>query len=147
MTKYVLDTSLYIRAFRDRRGADALARWYEAFTPFTHLHAVVLHELLAGTTTPGKARPVRRAVAAPFQRTRRLITPSHEAWATAGEALAAMAREEGLELRRVPKSFVHDVVLAVSCREAGVTLVTENARAFERIGKRVELDWVEAWPW
>lgn len=147
MTRYVLDTSLYIRAFREREAARALARWYEAFTPFTHLHAVVLHELLAGATTPAKARQVRHSVAAPFERTRRLVTPSHEAWAAAGEALADMAREEGLELRRVPKSFVHDVVLATSCREAGVTLVTENARDFERIRRWVDMEWLEAWPW
>jgi len=147
VTKYVLDTSLYIRAFRDRAGADALARWYEAFTPFIHLSSVVLHELLAGATSPAKARQVARSIAEPFERTNRLITPSHTAWAVAGETLAGMAREEGLELRRTPKSFVHDVVLAASCRESGVTLVTGNARDFRRIERWVELEWLEAWPW
>ncbi|CAN5808076.1 hypothetical protein BH20GEM3_BH20GEM3_15970 [soil metagenome] len=39
MTRYILDTNLYIRADRDQAKADELIRFYSAFLPFTYLEA------------------------------------------------------------------------------------------------------------
>ncbi|MFW6201311.1 MAG: hypothetical protein ACOC8B_01920 [Gemmatimonadota bacterium] len=55
-------------------------------------------------------------------------------------------REEKVEIRRVPKSFVHDVLLALSCRESGVVLVTGNGGDFERIQRYVPFEFVPPWP-
>ncbi len=60
--------------------------------------------------------------------------------------LAALARAERLELGRVSKGFANDVLLAVACREAGVTLVTENRGDFERIARVAPFDFVDPWP-
>ena len=57
-----------------------------------------------------------------------------------------MARKEGLESARVSKPFGNDVLLAVSCREAGCVLVTDNQRDFARIRRFLEFDFTEPWP-
>lgn len=146
MTKYALDTNLYVRAFRSESGALELERFFGAFAPGTYLSSIVLHELLAGANTEEKVRQIEESIARPLKRTRRTFAPSHTAWQRAGEVLAQMAREEGLEVGRVPKSFVHDVLLALSCREAGVTLVTDNGKDFERIARYIDFQFVGPWP-
>jgi predicted nucleic acid-binding protein len=57
-----------------------------------------------------------------------------------------MARHEGLEIARVSKAFANDVLLALSCREAGCVLVTENERDFQRIRRFVQFDFMKPWP-
>lgn len=146
MRKYVLDTNLYVRAFRSEQAAGELEHFYTAWTPQSYLSSIVLHELLVGTTTSAKADEVREEIAGPFKRVGRIITPSHAAWEAAGEALAEMAREEKVELRRVPKSLVHDFLLAASCRELGVVIVTDNTSDFERIGRYIDVTFSAPWP-
>jgi len=144
--KYVLDTNLYVRAFRNEADAGDLERFYSSFARAVYVSSVVLHEVLVGARSDEKRKEVERAIARPFRRTARVVTPSHGAWQAAGEGLAGLAEKEGLELRRVPKSFVNDVLLAVSCREAGVVLVTDNAADFRRIRPFVRFEFVEPWP-
>jgi hypothetical protein len=47
---------------------------------------------------------------------------------------------------RVSKSFGNDVLLAVSCHDAGLVLVTDNRRDFERIARGAPFDFVDRWP-
>ena len=146
MKKYVLDTNLYVKAFRNREAAVALERFYASFTPQSYLSSVVLHELLAGANTRAKARQIDRDIARPFKRTSRFITPGHGSWELGAEVLARMAREEGLELRRAPKSLTNDILLAGSCRETGVTLIADNWDDFERIRKFIRFEFITPWP-
>lgn len=146
MKKYVLDTNLYVQAFRSVEAAAALERFYASFTPWCYLSSVVLHELLVGANTPAKTRQIEREIAGPFKRTARLIAPGHASWEQSGNALARMAREDGLELKRAPKSLVNDVLLAASCREAGVILVTKNTGDFSRIQQFIRFDFAAPWP-
>lgn len=146
MKKYVLDTNLYVRAFRSDEGAAELERYYAHFTPNTHLSSIVLHELLVGASTAEKTRQIRENLVGPLARAGRVITPSHSAWEQAGVAIAAMARQEGRNLRRVAKSLVNDFLLAASCRESGMVLITDNAADFELIRKYLKHEFVPAWP-
>jgi hypothetical protein len=72
--------------------------------------------------------------------------PSSSAWADSGAVLANMAQRDGLDLARLPKHFGNDVLLALSCREAGYVLITENWADFERIAAHVAFDFVRPWP-
>jgi len=81
-----------------------------------------------------------------FKRANRTITPSTDAWHRSGELLAEMARKEGLEIAGVSKSFGNDVLLALSCREAGCVLVTDNERDFRRIRRFVQFEFIKPWP-
>ncbi len=57
-----------------------------------------------------------------------------------GDLLSKMAQQEGLEIGRVSKSFANDILLALSCREAGCVLVTGNDRDFNRIRRCVSFE-------
>jgi predicted nucleic acid-binding protein len=144
--KYVLDTNLYVRAFRNESDAARLERFYASFAPVIYLSSVVAHEIMVGARSDRKRLEVEKAMARPFRRTKRVVTPSHSAWEESGKSLARLAEVEGLDLRRVAKSFVNDMLLAASCREAGMVLVTDNAADFQRISPYINLEFIEAWP-
>jgi len=144
--KYVLDTNLYIRATRSAAARVELQLFHTAFAPFEYLSAVVVKELLAGARGADAARQLQQLIFDPFERRGRLVTPSYAAWKQAGDLLSSLVATEGIELRRTNRGFENDVLLAMSCREAGVTLVTENRRDFERIARLVPFDFVDPWP-
>jgi predicted nucleic acid-binding protein len=106
----------------------------------------VAQELRAGTRQPADRRKLERHVLGIYERVGRVVTPSRTAWHRSGDVLAAMARDEGLELAQVSKAFANDVLLALSCRETGCVLVTENARDFSRIRGLAPFDFVAPWP-
>lgn len=146
MTKYAVDTNLYIRALRDEGAAAGLERFLNEHAPTSYLHSVVLHELLIGATNARSAAAVEKEFAGPLVRRRRLVTPTHRSWRDAGAAVAQVAAAKKLELRSVPRSFVHDALIATSCGEAGVTLVTDNRRDFERLRTVLRFEYVAPWP-
>jgi predicted nucleic acid-binding protein len=144
--KYVLDTQLFIDAFRDPAANEALRRFHSDFAPFEYLSAVVAQELRAGVRRNEDRKALQRHVLAVFQRAERVIVPSADTWARSGDVLSRMATQEGLEIGRVSKSFANDVLLALSCREAGCVLVTGNERDFARIRRYSPFDFVKPWP-
>jgi predicted nucleic acid-binding protein len=144
--KYVLDTHLFIDAFRDQTANEALQRFHRAFAPFEYLSVVVAQELRAGVGRGQDRKALERNVLSVFERSGRTFAPSASAWHRSGDLLSNMARKEGLEIARLSKSFANDVLLALSCREAGCVLVTENERDFQRIRRHVPFDYVKPWP-
>lgn len=144
--KFVLDTQLFIQAFRDPAANLALQEFHRDRAPFEYLSAIVAQELRAGIRRPADLRTLERHVLRIYERVGRLVTPSASAWHRSGDVLAAMARDEGLELSRVSKSFANDILLAFSCKEAGCVLVTENRRDFTRIQRLVKFEFVAPWP-
>lgn len=144
--KYVLDTQLFIEAFRDRAANEALQAFHRVFAPFEYLSVIVAQELRAGIHRPQDRKALEKNVLRVFERANRTITPSADAWHRSGDLLAEMARTEGLEVARVSKAFANDVLLALSCREAGCALVTGNRRDFERIRQFVPFEFTQPWP-
>jgi len=144
--KYVLDTQLFVQAFRDRAANNVLQQFHRAFAPFEYLSAIVAQELRSGARRLQDRKALERHVLDVFEKANRIITPSTAAWHTAGDVLAEMARKEGLEIPRLSKAFANDVMLAVSCRESGVVLVTENERDFRRIRRFVQFEFTRPWP-
>ena len=146
MTKYVLDTNLYIRAFRSEEGKLALQGFLASFTPSTYLSSVVAHELLVGANTDSKARDIDARIVEPLRKVGRLITPTHTAWTDSAGAIARMARKENRSLRSIPKSLIHDYLLAASCRESGMTLITENVEDLKDVRRYLRFEYVPPWP-
>jgi predicted nucleic acid-binding protein len=91
-------------------------------------------------------KALERNVLSVFERSGRTFAPSASAWHRSGDLLSDMARQEGLESGRLSKSFANDLLLALSCREAGCVLVTENERDFQRIRRHVAFEYVRPWP-
>jgi predicted nucleic acid-binding protein len=144
--KFVLDTHIFIDAFRDAAANEALQRFHRAFSPFEHLSVIVAQELRAGVTRPRHRKALERNVLSVFERASRIVLPSADAWHRSGDVLADMATKEGLEVGRTSKAFANDVLIALSCREAGCILVTENERDFRRIRRFVQFDFIAPWP-
>jgi predicted nucleic acid-binding protein len=144
--KYVLDTQLFIDAFRDPTANEALQRFHRAFAPFEYLSVVVAQELRAGVERPQDRKALERHLLDVFERSGRMFAPSAGVWHRSGDLLSDMARTEGLEVGRVSKAFANDILLALSCREVGYVLVTDNERDFQRIRRHVPFDYVKPWP-
>ena len=143
--KYALDTNLFIEGLRNPAANDELIRFHTAFAPFEYLSAIVGQELRAGAVGARDHRLVE-SILEPFVRRRRVITPTFQAWQSSGDILRGLAAPEGAHAGRMTKAFGNDVLLALSCREAGVILVTGNRRDFARIRRLVPFDFVGAWP-
>jgi len=146
VTRFVLDSNLYIEAIRDQTKAAALAEFTIASLTHVVLHAVVVQELLAGAVSELARRDVYRDLIRPFERRGRILTPSYQAWRRSGEMVATLIEQGELTVGGVPRSFTNDAVLAASCREEGLTLITRNRRDFERIQRLERFRFVDPWP-
>jgi len=143
---YLLDTSLYIRAFHEDGFAADFRAFHAAALPRLALSAVVVHELLVGARTTRSERRLRQGLLAPFAARRRILTPSLATWDTAAAVDRRLRRLRGYAASLRLRSFFHDILLAVTCRQVGATLVTDNARDFALIRRVCEFRFVPPWP-
>ena len=146
MRKYVLDANCYIDASKDTEVWAALARFTTRAAPQLYLSSVVAAELRAGARSPRDRAQLEALVLGPFVRRGRILTPSAAAWDALGLTLATLREEESLELAQVRRGFALDILLAYSCRENGVMLVTQNARDMARIRRVFAFDYVAPYP-
>ncbi len=144
--KYAVDTNLFIDAFRVASANEELQRFHAAFAPFVYVNAVVAHELRAGTRSQADREKLEREMLVKFERLGRVVTPSMSCWNAAGNLLSDFVRAEGLVASQVSKAFLCDVLIALSCREAGVVLITANTRDFDRIARQRPFDYIPPWP-
>jgi len=142
---YVLDTNIYIRAFRNADDSEALAMFYAKHLPRTMLSAVVAHELAVGASTRRKSAELRKRIIAPFEARKRISVPSFMAWIQAGEICGAILRSGGYGDKPAQKGFFNDVLLAVSCREGGHALLTWNVDDFRIVRKFVTFEYAAPW--
>ena len=141
--RYTVDTNLYIDALRTEDGRAALNAFHAAYAPFEQLSAVVVQELRAGVRGRAGAK-LEAAIVAPFERRGRVVIPSYAAWKESGRVLAELIAPARWD--DVPRSFVNDVLLAMSCRESGIVLVTKNIKDFMRIASVRAFDFSPPWP-
>ena len=126
MPKFTLDTNIFVDAFASPAGDAALNAFLQRAAPLTHLNAVVMQELRAGAGTEAQAAALQDVVFDVFERRRRVFGPSPDAFKECGRVLAALWRQDGVPFRQRPRSLVNDILLAASCREHGVVLVTAD---------------------
>ncbi len=146
MRKYVLDSSCYIDASRNAAALADLQGFVARAAPGLYVSSVVAAELRGGARSARDRKVLEEKVLGPFARRDRMLTPSSEAWDALGRTLAALREREGLQLSQVPRSFAFDVLLAYSCREYGVVLVTANARDMTRIRRVFTFEFVAPYP-
>jgi predicted nucleic acid-binding protein len=144
--KFALDTNVFVDAFRDETFAAALTAFLEQALPTTFLSAVVVQELAAGARTREQVRALELSIFRPFVRRGRVFAPSALAFRESGRLLAELAAREGWAAMHSNPSLANDALLAASCREHGITLVTSDGdfdRFLPSLGR-----WrhVEPWP-
>lgn len=146
MARYVLDTNVYVAADRDVGWAEELARFSSEYLPSIHFHAVVAQELFAGAIDQRRERLLDESLVMPFERRGRIVTPSFSAWKSAGHILSLLVQRKLMSPGGFKRSFVADCVLATSCREHGVTLITLNRSDFDLIRRVHPFEYTEPWP-
>lgn len=136
--KVIYDTSVYIEILRSKSFAQGFRSRYETNIPLTYFNSVVVEELLAGATDS-----VRRAIVEglyrPFERSRRIITPSHKVWEQTGRLLGVIRSRRANQKDRLSGSFVNDLLIATSAKTFGAKVVTLNADDFNLISQYVPL--------
>ena len=137
MPKYVLDTNVYIDAFRSPDKAAALKQFLTKHLPLTYLSAVVTLELRTGARTKPQAETLEAEVFGPFERRERVFVPTTNAFKEAGRILAALASEHLFDLRAPNSSLLRDSLLAASCRERGIVLIT-NDKDYQAIKRHLK---------
>jgi predicted nucleic acid-binding protein len=146
VSKYVLDTNLYISAGRDKAIGEQLERFTSEHLPSIYLSAVVVQEMLAGAIDASRERFVNATLIAPFERKGRIITPSYRSWKRVSEIIARLIQRKLASPGTFARSFQNDCLLAASCYEHGLTLITNNARDFELIRKVEPVNVAPPWP-
>jgi predicted nucleic acid-binding protein len=143
--KFALDTNVFVNAFRDEMFAEELAGFLEQALPATFLSAVVVQELAAGARTREQIRALELSILRPFERRGRVFAPSTFAFRESGRLLAELAGREGWAAIHANPSLANDALLAASCREQGLTLITSDAdfdRFLPSLGR-----WRHVKPW
>ena len=144
--KYVLDTNLYVDAIRDPAKEKALDAFLERNAPMTYMSAVVVQELCAGAITGAQFNALDRGILGAFERRGRVTAPSAPAFKECGRILAALFRQDGTRFSDRPRSLVNDILIAVTCRENGFTLIT-NDGDFKMIKPYLRgFAYLPAWP-
>jgi predicted nucleic acid-binding protein len=144
--KYTLDTNIFIDGFRSEDAQAEVLSFLKRALPFTYLSAVVMQELAAGARMTEAARDVQQGVFDPFERRRRIFAPSAAAFVASGRALAGVAEREGWQLLDENPSLLNDALIAASCREQGITLIT-NDGDFKRLAPFVKgFRYAAPWP-
>lgn len=132
--KVIYDTSIYIEILRSKSFADGFRSRYEANIPLTLFNSVVVQELLAGAIDRLRQATVE-SFYRPFERTRRILTPSHTNWKEAGRILGVIRDKRMDQKDRLTGSFVNDLLIAISAKSVGAKVVTLNVDDFTLIRK------------
>jgi predicted nucleic acid-binding protein len=91
-------------------------------------------------------RDLERGVFDPFERRRRVFAPSSAAFTKSGRVLAALAASEGWQAFDEQPSLLDDALIAASCRERGITLVTRGGD-FKRLAPFIKgFRYAVPWP-
>jgi predicted nucleic acid-binding protein len=144
--KFALDSNCYIDASRDAAALGAMQKFVAKAAPGLYISSIVAAEIMGGARSVRDRKVIEDRVLGPFLRQGRIFAPSAAAWEALGRTLDLLREREGLQLSQVPRSFAFDVLLAYSCRENGVVLVTGNARDMARIRKAFAFEYVSPFP-
>jgi predicted nucleic acid-binding protein len=127
MERVVIDTNVYIDWLNEGRHGDILFQ-REAVK---YLSAVVLMELAAGAFSVRDRRLVHEVKSA-FAKAGRILAPAVSIYEEAGEVLRRLQELRGYTVASA-YGLVNDVLIALSARSIGATVITQNERDFVAI--------------
>ena len=123
----LLDTSVYIENFRTGRFTLPLLRsaW------IIRCSAVVLHELRRGARSALELQFVNE-----LARKIRIITPTESHWLESADILSQIRKRKGYDAHKL-RDLAFDVLIALSARGIGATLITCDQQDFAEIRKHM----------
>jgi predicted nucleic acid-binding protein len=127
MRRVIIDTNIYIDWLNEGRYEDLIFQREVV----KHLSAVVLMELLAGAFSTRDRRLIQD-IALPFAKANRIVAPTISLYEEAGDVLRRLQHGHGYSM---PSAYglVNDVLIALSARSIGASVVTQNETDFVAI--------------
>ncbi len=126
----ILDTNVYVGHWERGLYEATLTAVRQAFV--VRHSAVVLSELRRGART----RKSQRLVEALYQRAATPWEPSAEDWWHAGRLIRIIGDGEGWDTSK-RRDFQNDVLIALTARHHGATVVTANSRDFGLLARKL----------
>ena len=130
--RFLFDSSVYITVLRDENFARDFRPRYIRDIPRTHFSSVVIQELIAGART-FRHRRQAAALYEPFERAGRIVTPSHSVWKEVGAVMVTLAERTPQWRDKLSRGLLNDILIALSGRSIGATVVTRNREDFRLI--------------
>ena len=127
MERVVIDTNVYVDWFNEGQH-EAIFFQREAVK---YLSAVVLMELSAGAFSARDRRLVREVTSA-FAKVGRILVPTVAVYEETGDVLRRLQESRGYTVASA-YGLVNDVLIALSARSIGATVITQNERDFVAI--------------
>jgi predicted nucleic acid-binding protein len=127
MQRVIIDTNVYIDWLNEGRHEDVLFRRESV----KYLSAVVLMELAAGAFSVRDRKLVQEMRSA-FVKAGRIVAPAVSIYEDAGNVLRRLQESRGYSVASA-YGLVNDVLIALSARSIGATVVTQNERDFRAI--------------
>ncbi|GAN33631.1 MAG: PIN domain protein [Candidatus Brocadia sinica] len=127
--KAILDTSIYIPFVNG--GVVHPSLEIDIGKPVIYLSTVVIAELYAGAFDNQSIKLLDKLYKA-FYDTQRIVTPTSNDWQTTGKVVAKLGGKYGFEnifLSRIQ----NDVLIALSAKQVGASVITNNAKDFLRV--------------
>ena len=119
----IFDSSILIDHLRTNCHAQRMA----ALDDLVRCSAVVLAELWRGATTQAEQALLRA-----LERNFPIFSPTEKDWLESGRVLAKIQMERGYEPRKL-RDLHFDVLIALTARTHGATLISSNRGDFELI--------------
>jgi predicted nucleic acid-binding protein len=120
---FILDTCVIIDDLRSGRHSLRIAE----LKGVLRISSVVLAELWRGATSP-----VDHKILQALERNHPIFTPTEKNWLESGLILSAIREDKGFEPAKL-RNLHFDVLIALTARSHGATLITSNRADFELI--------------
>lgn len=132
--KVIVDTSVYIPFINDGISHPILDAAFGS--PLLYMSAVVMEELYAGAFDRETIKLLDK-LCSTFENVGRMVTPDAANWRLCGMVVAKMGRKYGFD-RTYLSTITKDILIAVSARQIGAYVLTNNIRDFLRIREFVD---------
>ena len=134
--KYLLDTNVYLEAVRSEEARAQFRKTFFPLLPATYLSAVVSYELGVNAQNR-RTRTLLQDFVRPMERTGRVVTPAFDDWSLASEVVTAIESNEKSWRSKLP-ALLNDILIALSARRIGATLLTYNRDDFQLIRRHTD---------
>lgn len=129
--KYLLDTNIYLDAFRSQQKKEQFRKLFFPLLPSTFFSAVVAYELHINAWD-GRTREALGEFIRPLERAGRVVTPSFDDWVEASTIVTEIERKDRSWRSKIP-ALLNDILIALCARQIGAILITKNRDDFRLI--------------
>jgi predicted nucleic acid-binding protein len=134
--KYLLDTNVYLEAVRSEEARAQFRKTFFPLLPPTYFSAVVSYGLGVNAQNR-RTRTLLQDFVRPMERTGRVVTPEFDDWGLASEVVTAIEANEKSWRSKLP-ALLNDILIALSARRIGATLLTYNRDDFRLIRRHTD---------